>query len=194
MGRTIAILLALTLLSGCRERDPEEVAQEFVQTLQAYRASPSDARLERAWALLDDASRAPFEARAEAATASLGVKVEPWTMMRYEGLARGDRALSFETVTLEDDRATVAVGLGWGVPKSAGGPADAPGQTEITLTRTEDGWKVALPLAPRGASLVEEPSPSGPKLDAAPDVAPAVPSGSTPDSGGSPPTTPGTAP
>lgn len=146
MGRSIVILLALTLLSGCRERDPEEVAQEFVGTLENYRHGPSSTRLEHAWTLLDEASQAPLIERARAASASLGVTVEPWTLLRYDGLVRGDRVTRFEGVAVGDDRARVAVHFAWGIPKSAGGPAEPPESTELSLTKTAEGWRVSLPL------------------------------------------------
>ncbi|PKN58418.1 MAG: hypothetical protein CVU56_06010 [Deltaproteobacteria bacterium HGW-Deltaproteobacteria-14] len=146
MGRSIAILLALTLLSGCRERDPEEVAEEFVGTLEDYRRGPSTTRLEHAWTLLDEASQAPLVARAQAASASLGVTIEPWTLLRYDGLVRGDRVTRVESVAVGDDRARVAVHFAWGIPKSAGGPAEPPESTELSLTKTSGGWRVSLPL------------------------------------------------
>ncbi|TNF26831.1 MAG: hypothetical protein EP329_20530 [Deltaproteobacteria bacterium] len=146
MGRTIAILLVLTLLSGCRERDPEEVAESFVGALEAYRDRPRTANLEYAWKLLDETSQAPFAERAKAASAALGVKVEPWTMMSYDGLVRGDRLLHVEALAVEDGRARVAVSYGWAVPKEAGGPAEEPKPRELALVQTDDGWKVELPL------------------------------------------------
>lgn len=146
MGRTIAILLALTLLSGCRERDPEEVAEAFVGTLQAYRSGPRTARLEYAWDLIDAGSRAPFEERAKAASEALGVTVDPWMMLSYDGLVRGDRLLKVEAVSIEDGRARVSLHYGWGVPESEGGPTEQPDDGALALIETADGWKVELPL------------------------------------------------
>ena len=141
------MILALTLLSGCRERDPEEVARDFVETLEAYRGAPSTSRLKHAWELLDADTRAPLEERAKAASATLGVKVAPWQLLRYNGLIRGDRVTRVESDAVGDDRARVVISYAWAVPKSAGGPATEPEPSQLSLVSADDGWKVVLPLA-----------------------------------------------
>ena len=152
MGRTIVIALALVSLSGCRERDPADVARDFLDQLRDYQDAPSPGRLEQLWGLLSEQARAPLEARAQAASQTLGVKVAPWELVRFDGFVAGDRVSRVETLAVADTKARVTVSYAWAFKPSAGGPASTPVDGELALVLESDGWRVALALAERPAA------------------------------------------
>ena len=154
--RTYLLVLTLAVaVSACGPTQPEpEVIARTVYTTLLYK--PPVSSLHSVYRHLDARTRQQLDQRAAAARSASGVEsIQPWDMIGYRELLRGDRVDDVTLKEASEKRATVLVTFAWYViPPTAdssrvgGDPLDA-GSLEVSLVREEDGWKVVLPLTPR---------------------------------------------
>ncbi len=148
MGRLTALLIASLFLVGCADRGPEDAVRALLGTLEASRVrSPSAAEITAAYEMLDTSARAALDARAARASAALGVEISPSEVLRYHGLAQGNRVSGVEIIEADAERAVAEVRFAWVVPSDVGGPGVAPEPMRLPIVLEDGAWRVALPIS-----------------------------------------------
>lgn len=136
------------LVTACAEPSPSPsaVATDFVARV---RLAETEAARRDALDLLSADARAALDERAARAAAAAGApegSVSSWDVLRYLGLARGDRVVSAEAIQVGGDQATVRVRM---ARYYGGADATRPSEArdvEVRLVREGGAWRVALGL------------------------------------------------
>lgn len=150
--RGLALLLMVaTIAPACSETpSPEFVVRRFYGAMQA-RSRPAMASVHDN--LLSAATRRSLAEKASRLSESSGVRVEPWDVIVFRGLERGDRVSERTVDQVSETEARVTVAFEWYVPKVGDSTRPAPDSVVLPVVLEDGQWRVDLPdLAGPGGS------------------------------------------